>query len=94
MTLVAPRSARPTAAVFVVDADALPQTIAVVRTRAEPMGIEVVVADLDASGLPEAIFGVLVQYPGASGAVRDPRRSSRRRTSAARWSSSPPTCSP
>lgn len=58
---------------FVVDADALPQTIAVVQTRAEAMGIEVVVADL-ASGLPDGeLSGVLVQYPGASGRILDPR---------------------
>ena len=58
---------------FVVDADALPQTIEVVRTRAEAMGIEVVLADL-ADGLPEGeLSGVLVQYPGASGRVLDPR---------------------
>ena len=56
-----------------VDADALPQTIEVVRTRAEAMGIEVVLADL-ADGLPEGeLSGVLVQYPGASGRVLDPR---------------------
>jgi glycine dehydrogenase len=56
---------------FVVDADTLPQTIAVVQTRAEPLGIEVVVADL-ADGLPDGeCFGVLLSYPGASGAVRD-----------------------
>ncbi|MER6817893.1 aminomethyl-transferring glycine dehydrogenase [Spirillospora sp. NPDC000708] len=56
---------------FLVDADALPQTIEVVRTRAVPLGIEVVVADLSA-GLPDGdFFGVLLQYPGASGAVRD-----------------------
>jgi glycine dehydrogenase len=58
---------------FVVDADALPQTIDVVRTRAEAMGIEVVVTDLS-HGLPEGdLCGVLIQYPGASGAIRDPR---------------------
>jgi glycine dehydrogenase len=58
---------------FVVDADALPQTIEVVRTRAEAMGIEVVVADLT-DGLPEGeLCGALVQYPGASGRVLDPR---------------------
>ncbi|MCW2806946.1 MAG: gcvP [Marmoricola sp.] len=58
---------------FVVDADALPQTIEVVRTRARAMGIEVVVADL-AVGLPEGgVSGVLVQYPGASGRVLDAR---------------------
>ncbi|QIX26846.1 aminomethyl-transferring glycine dehydrogenase [Nocardioides sp. JQ2195] len=58
---------------FVVDADALPQTIEVVRTRAEAMGIDVLVADL-ADGLPEGdLCGLLVQYPGASGRVTDPR---------------------
>ena len=72
MTLVR-RANRKAAGPFVVDADALPQTIDVVRTRAEAMGIEVVVADL-AGELPEGPWsGVLVQYPGASGAVRDPR---------------------
>ncbi|RFS82352.1 glycine dehydrogenase (aminomethyl-transferring) [Actinomadura spongiicola] len=56
---------------FLVDADVLPQTIEVVRTRAVPLGIEVVVADLS-GGLPDGdVFGVLLQYPGASGAVRD-----------------------
>ena len=72
MTLVrraAPKANGP----FVVDADALPQTIEVVRTRAEGMGIEVLVADLS-SGLPEGeLSGLLVQYPGASGEIRDPR---------------------
>ena len=56
---------------FLVDADVLPQTIAVVATRAEPLGIEVVVADTSA-GLPDGdFFGVLLQYPGAGGVVRD-----------------------
>ncbi|MFG2644908.1 aminomethyl-transferring glycine dehydrogenase [Streptomyces sp. NPDC048370] len=61
--------------VFLVDADVLPQTVAVIETRAEPTGVEVVVADLSA-GIPaevaeRGVFGVLIQYPGASGAVRD-----------------------
>ena len=72
MTLVR-RGNRKAAGPFVVDADALPQTIEVVRTRAEAMGIEVVVADL-ADGLPEGeLCGVLLQYPGASGRILDPR---------------------
>ncbi|MFJ6573573.1 aminomethyl-transferring glycine dehydrogenase [Streptomyces sp. NPDC091292] len=63
--------------VFLVDADTLPQTVAVIRTRAEPTGVEVVVDDLS-SGIPTAhaergVVGVLLQYPGASGAVRDLR---------------------
>ena len=56
---------------FVVDSDCLPQTIEVIKTRAEPMGIEVEVAD-PASFSGEA-FGILLQYPGASGEVRDYR---------------------
>ncbi|EHR50055.1 glycine dehydrogenase, decarboxylating [Saccharomonospora marina XMU15] len=54
----------------VLDAECLPQTIAVVRTRAEAVGIEVDVRDL-AEGLPEEFFGVIVQYPGASGVLRE-----------------------
>src|SRR6478609_8257945 len=61
--------------VFLVDADTFPQTVAVIETRAEPTGVEVVVADLS-DGIPaevaeRGVFGVLLQYPGASGAVRD-----------------------
>lgn len=54
---------------FFVDSDCLPQTIDVIKTRAEPMDIEVVVAD-PASFSGDA-FGILLQYPGASGEVRD-----------------------
>ncbi|WP_460845676.1 aminomethyl-transferring glycine dehydrogenase [Nocardioides ultimimeridianus] len=58
---------------FVIDTDALPQTIDVVRTRAEGLGIDVTVADLT-EGLPKGpVSGVLVQYPGASGRILDPR---------------------
>ncbi|WP_405568347.1 aminomethyl-transferring glycine dehydrogenase [Streptomyces sp. NBC_01167] len=61
--------------VFLVDADVLPQTLAVIETRAEPTGVEVVTADLH-DGIPaeiaeRGVFGVLLQYPGASGVVRD-----------------------
>jgi glycine dehydrogenase len=67
---LAHRAAR-TGDVFIVDADALPQTIAILRTRAEPLGLQVIAHDLD-QPLPEGeVFGVLVQYPGASGQVRD-----------------------
>ncbi|SJZ39494.1 glycine dehydrogenase (decarboxylating) alpha subunit [Marinactinospora thermotolerans DSM 45154] len=72
MTL-ARRATKAKSSTFVVDSDIFPQTLAVLRTRAEPLGIDVVVADLD-KGLPAGdAFGVLVQYPAASGAVRDPR---------------------
>jgi glycine dehydrogenase len=71
MTL-ARRASKSKSSVYVVDADTLPQTLSVLRTRAEPLGIEVRLIDLDAEVvLPEAFFGLHVQYPGASGAVRD-----------------------
>ena len=56
---------------FFVDADCHPQTIAVVATRAEPLGIEVVIGDPERDLDPELVFGVLLQYPGSSGRVRD-----------------------
>ena len=63
MTLVR-RAQRKAAGPFVVDADALPQTIDVVRTRAEALGIEVVVADLaDGPARRRASCGVLVAVP-------------------------------
>ncbi|HEX4099918.1 MAG TPA: aminomethyl-transferring glycine dehydrogenase [Pseudonocardiaceae bacterium] len=65
------RAARVTSSRFVVDADTLPQTLAVLATRAEPLGIELDAVDLS-NGLPDGeFFGVLLSYPGASGAVRD-----------------------
>jgi glycine dehydrogenase len=77
MTLVRRAGRAKTEAVFVVDADTLPQTLGVLHTRAEPLGIQLHVADLSAgwpTDLPEAgAFGVLLSYPGASGAVRDHR---------------------
>ncbi|MEU8187119.1 aminomethyl-transferring glycine dehydrogenase [Micromonospora carbonacea] len=70
MTL-ARRASKSRSSVYVVDADALPQTIAVIASRAQPLGIEVRVVDLDADELPGEFFGLHLQYPGASGAVRD-----------------------
>ncbi|GGQ60583.1 aminomethyl-transferring glycine dehydrogenase [Couchioplanes azureus] len=71
MTL-ARRSSKSKSNVYAVDADTLPQTLSVLRTRAEPLGIEVRLVDLDAGAeLPAEFFGLHLQYPGASGAVRD-----------------------
>lgn len=54
-----------------VDADVFAQTAAVLATRAEPLGIEIVGADLR-QGVPEGdFFGVITQLPGASGRVTD-----------------------
>jgi glycine dehydrogenase len=77
MTLVRRAGRAKPDAVFVVDADTLPQTLGVLQTRAEPLGITLHVTDLSGgwpTDLPEAgAFGVLLSYPGASGAVRDHR---------------------
>ncbi|MCD6640914.1 MAG: glycine dehydrogenase (aminomethyl-transferring), partial [Nocardioides sp.] len=72
MTLVR-RAKRGATGAFVMDANALPQTLDVVRTRAAAMDIPVLVVDLS-EGLPEGdISGVLIQYPGANGQVDDHR---------------------
>ncbi len=57
--------------VFAVEPDVHPQTLEVVRTRAEPLGLSVEVVDVRSSGVPDATFGVLLQYPGSSGALHD-----------------------
>ncbi|MEV1012573.1 aminomethyl-transferring glycine dehydrogenase [Micromonospora sp. NPDC049801] len=70
MTL-ARRASKSKSGVYVVDADALPQTIAVITSRAVPLGIDVRVVDVARDELPAEFFGLHLQYPGASGAVRD-----------------------
>jgi glycine dehydrogenase len=63
---------------FFVSADCLPQTIEVVRTRAEPLGLEIVVGD-HATDLPALdCFGALLQYPTATGHVHDYKAATRR----------------
>jgi glycine dehydrogenase len=73
MTLTFRASSKRT--VFLADADCLPQTLDVLRTRAEPLGIELrvarITADTDFASAFEGVFGVLLQYPGASGEIRD-----------------------
>ncbi|MFZ4566569.1 MAG: aminomethyl-transferring glycine dehydrogenase [Prochlorococcaceae cyanobacterium] len=61
---------------FLVDVQVLPQTLAVLQTRAEPLGI--VVETVDPAALPAAAdledaFGLLLQLPGADGGLSDPR---------------------
>ncbi len=71
MTLARRANKRSSSSVFLVDEQVLPQTLAVLRTRALPLGIEVRVVDV-ADGLgDEEFFGLLLQYPGASGVVVD-----------------------
>jgi len=72
MTL-AQRSAKSKSTVFIVDAGCHPQTIAVVKTRAEPLGIEVRVGEPEKLLAQGDCFGVLAQYPSTTGEVRDLR---------------------
>ncbi len=58
---------------FFVSESCHPQTIEVVKTRARPLGIEVVVGDHDRYTLHDGLFGVLLQYPCTSGNVIDYR---------------------
>ncbi len=80
MTLMRRASRAGADAVLLLDAQVFPQTRAVIGTRATPLGIDVVTADLSgvttaqalgdvANGRP--VFGVVVQYPGADGLIRD-----------------------
>jgi glycine dehydrogenase len=71
MTL-ARRSSKSKSNVFHVADDVLPQTLEVLRTRAEPLGIELRICGGD-QALDEDGFGVLLQYPGVNGTVRDYR---------------------
>ncbi len=67
---MAERSAKSKARGFFVDLNLHPQTIAVIETRAAPLGIEVIKGQPDALD-PEAVFGAIFQYPGTYGHVRD-----------------------
>src|SRR6476620_2308661 len=70
---LAERAAQSKAKSFFVDAEVHPQTLAVLRTRAEPLGWSLIVGD-PLTDLDRAeVFGALLQYPGTSGAVRDLR---------------------
>src|SRR5688572_15595377 len=64
------RSTKVAARTFAVADDVFPQTIDVVRTRAEPLGIEVAVVPAERLGEIDC-FAALVQYPGAEGEARD-----------------------
>lgn len=56
---------------FLVSNNCFPQTIDVVKTRAVPVGIEVVVGDVNSIALDDSFFGVLIQYPDIHGEIND-----------------------
>jgi glycine dehydrogenase len=70
---LAERSAKGKSKSFFVDRGVHPQTLAVLRTRAEPLGWTVIVGDPMADLDGADVFGALLQYPDTSGAVRDLR---------------------
>jgi glycine dehydrogenase len=57
--------------VFLVDKNVYPQTLAVVETRATPLGIEVQIVDCLNTELNDQVFGILIQYPGADGKIEN-----------------------
>ncbi|SFR01973.1 aminomethyl-transferring glycine dehydrogenase [Poseidonocella sedimentorum] len=67
---MAQRVAKSKAGAFFVDENCHPQNIAVMKTRAAPLGIEVIVGAPEALD-PAAVFGAIFQYPGTYGHVRD-----------------------
>jgi len=70
MTLIK-RVGRSKNMVFFVDEDTHPNTIDVIRTRATPLGFYVTVGDPETDLDPSTVFGVLLQYPGTSGRIRN-----------------------
>ncbi|MFM7548368.1 MAG: aminomethyl-transferring glycine dehydrogenase, partial [Cyanobacteriota bacterium] len=73
-------SKRPEARRFLVDQEVFPQTLAVLQTRAEPLGIVLETVDAEALGsqaepaLASDVFGLLLQLPGVGGRLWDPSR--------------------
>ncbi|MBL8735496.1 MAG: aminomethyl-transferring glycine dehydrogenase, partial [Planctomycetes bacterium] len=59
------------ATVFFVDQNCHPQTIAVVRQRAEPLGLELQIGDHRSAQFGSRHFGALMQYPGTDGRIDD-----------------------
>src|SRR6478752_3070864 len=70
---LAERAAQAKTRSFFVDSEVHPQTLAVLRTRAEPLGWKVIVGNPLADLEQADVFGALLQYPGTTGAVRDLR---------------------
>ncbi len=68
---MAKRGSKSKANAFFVDENCHPQTIEVIKTRAEPLGIEVIVANPEIDMDPASVFGAIFQYPGTYGRVRD-----------------------
>ena len=56
---------------FFVSDDIFPQTLSLLKTRSNPLGIELVIDNLENVNLDSSFFGSIIQYPGASGKIND-----------------------
>jgi len=56
---------------FFVSKDVFPQTLSVLKTRSKPIGIELVIDDVENFDFDSTFFGALIQYPGASGEIKN-----------------------
>ncbi|MEA2107677.1 MAG: aminomethyl-transferring glycine dehydrogenase [Bacteroidota bacterium] len=65
------KQAKAGADTFFVDENIFPQTLAVIETRAEPLGIEIKKGKFNEVELDEKVFGAIVQYPAADGKIED-----------------------
>mgnify|MGYP002134524492 CR=1 FL=1 len=70
MTLLR-RSSKAESNVFLIDSDTHPQTLAVLQTRAEPLGISLAIVDLETTDVLPTAYGMLLSYPGSSGKLRN-----------------------
>src|SRR5690606_15040897 len=65
------KGGRKSANIFLVDEKTFPQTIDVLKTRSEPFGIELEIANITDELLTDDVFGILLQYPNDDGEIKD-----------------------
>ena len=63
---------------FVISSDVFDQTISVLETRAEPLGIEIEIVDYDSINIDDSVFGCIVQYIGKTGKINNLENISKR----------------
>ena len=68
---LAQRSSKNDSNIFLVDIDTHPQTIEVIKNRAIPIGIEVMLIDIKEENIIDNAFGVLISYPTSTGSIKD-----------------------
>ncbi|MBP1655991.1 MAG: glycine dehydrogenase [Bacteroidetes bacterium] len=71
MTMFYALKGHPAGGTFIVSEECHPQTIALLKTRAKPLGIQILLGDVGKASSTPGAFGALLQYPASDGAVRD-----------------------